>query len=282
MASFIKRFLLVLGAITVVRSHMSIWHPSMYAFNGTTDCVGEDCKHDQVNPITPNSEFKDWWMRGETTINAPPNTVLNMRAGGKVTFEIACDKEWTSYGHHYYTSRPGLANQDACPTDAGAYHADPAAKIVNTTLIKGCALGIADTNDIRKVGMNDITIFTVQKNCVWNKTTDFYIPPKMPKCSKGKCICTWFWLAETGTPNFYMTPFDCNVVGSPRDARPLAKPKPPVYCGGRKTPCTRGAKQPLYIFNKPTNYNGPLPNENRVSYQPAWGFNDGPQNDIFK
>ena len=60
----------------------------------------------------------------------------------------------------------------------GAYHADPAAHIVNTTLIKGCALGIADKNDVHQVGMSDITIFSVQKNCVYNKTTEFQIPAK--------------------------------------------------------------------------------------------------------
>ena len=155
-----------------------------------------------------------------------------MRAGGKVTFEIACDKEWTSYGHHYYTGRPGLANQvlivihhlrpltfcqDACPTDVGAYHADPAAKIVNTTLIKGCALGIADTDDIRKVGMNDITVFSVQKNCVYNKTTDFYIPPKSVLFSS---VCVLADGCAIGCQSAQRASASALGIGSQRPGRP--------------------------------------------------------------
>jgi hypothetical protein len=40
-------------------------------------------------------------------------------------------------------------------------------------------------------------------------------------------ICGWFWLANSGTANFYMTAFDCNVSGSPADAVAIAAPADP-------------------------------------------------------
>jgi hypothetical protein len=43
--------------------------------------------------------------------NAPPSQVMQMPAGGKISFEIACNKEWTSYGHGSNNIQPGLAHQ---------------------------------------------------------------------------------------------------------------------------------------------------------------------------
>lgn len=40
----------------------------MYAFNGTTDCVGANCEHDQVDPLGPNAPFSTWWMRSNDTM----------------------------------------------------------------------------------------------------------------------------------------------------------------------------------------------------------------------
>ena len=53
--------------------------------------------------------------------------------------------------------------------------------------------------------------------------------------------------------NFYMTPFQCNVVGAKANMPKIAPPQDPVVCNGGSIPCTKGSKRPLYAYNNPTN-----------------------------
>lgn len=78
-----------------------------------------------TDPVGPYFYFDDWWFRGPGYRNLPPvnGDVMNLPAGGSITFEIACHYAWTSYG--YATTEPG-SKLDACPADnAGAYHVRP-------------------------------------------------------------------------------------------------------------------------------------------------------------
>lgn len=97
---------------------------------------------------------------------------------------------------------------------------DPAASTIDLNLLSGCALAIADVDDINKVTMDNLAIFSVNHQCaeqacrafdlritlilsvpgcatgVKQKMTTFQIPAKMPPCTGSKCICGWFWLAN--------------------------------------------------------------------------------------
>ncbi|SGY79428.1 BQ5605_C008g05129 [Microbotryum silenes-dioicae] len=276
-------------------AHMSIWTTSMYGvgWHGTgtpfNTQEGGYFSYDTVDPVAPLgpdwSNQDDWWFRGPAAraLKPSPGSVEKLPAGGQWTVQIACHVAWTSYG--VSTTTPGSL-LDACPGNPGAYHSgDPAATDIDRNLLSGCALGIADVDDISKVTIDNLAIFSVKHSCVAKKFNTFDIPAAMPACTGKKCICGWFWLANNGTGNFYMTAFDCAITGAKADALPIAAPKDPVWCAKKDTACMAarpgGAKRPLYVYNSPSNivWKG---NDDRPGYHANWGFpNDGAQNDIF-
>ncbi|GAA6026801.1 hypothetical protein JCM8097_005872 [Rhodosporidiobolus ruineniae] len=269
-----RRWALVAGATGAVRAHMSPWIDSMYGLN----------VQDQVNPITPLGpgwDFEDWWFRGPIVRADPPapGAVTPLPAGGSVELQIACGGYYTElYGN-------GPNGTVACD-DPGPYHAGkshPDALTVRYDLLAGCALGIADVENPDDATLENFTVFSVQKECVWNRNTYFDIPAKMPSCSGEWCICGWLWQPQTGAGNAYHTAFRCRVTNSPKDATSIAPPADPVYCGSSPEDCTKGAKRMLVVSNYPTNTD---PAEGYASdghprYSEEWGFGDGAQEDIF-
>ncbi|GAA5842882.1 hypothetical protein JCM11251_005837, partial [Rhodosporidiobolus azoricus] len=249
--TFFSTLAAVAGLASQASAHMSIWHPSMYGVGpGFSYAAG-----DPVAPIGPDwGNRDDWWFRGPSWRALPPQNgaVMDLPAGGSVTVEIACHMAWTSYG--YATTVPG-SQLDACPGDnAGPYHSgDPNSMEIDYSLNSGCALGIADVDNIEDVTMDNLAIFSVNHECVRQKETTFDVPARMPKCTGEKCICAWFWLANNGTANFYMTGFDCSVSGSPADATAIAPPQDPLFCQYEPEKCVSGSKRPLYAYNSPSN-----------------------------
>ena len=97
----------------------------------------------------------------------------------------------------------------------GAYHAGDPAGPLDDSLVSGCALAIADKDDIEKVGWDDLAVFSVNHNCVRQKVTTFevrdtrrdfreekrpvnsppsalsQVPERMPSCTGDKCVCAW-------------------------------------------------------------------------------------------
>ncbi|KAK4055531.1 hypothetical protein OIV83_000077 [Microbotryomycetes sp. JL201] len=291
MSILLSSVLAILAVATHLASaHMTIWTPAMYG-------VGWKARNPLVNdwdylsgdpfaPLGPDWPLQsDWWFRGPLARSLPPKpgAVELLPAGGRIMLEISCHVAWTQYG--WATTPPG-SYLDACPGNTGAYHSgDPMSPQIDLNLLSGCALGIADVDDINKVTMDNLVIFSVQKDCVKQKQTYFDIPAKMPPCTGSKCICGWFWLANNGTGNYYMTAFDCKVTNSPADARPIAPPVDPTWCdrddlkaGRCKT--TPGAKRPIYFYNSPSNmdWHG---NNDRPGYHDNYSFKHGAQNDIF-
>jgi hypothetical protein len=242
---------------------------------------------------------------------------MELPAGGKVEIEIACkyvvlcsspflwcqpdsphSVAWTSYGARTTDRDSELS---ACPNNYGAHHSGDPAGPLDDSLLSGCALAIADVDDINDVTMDNLAVFSVNHQCVKQRVTNFevrflffpslrseadnfslQIPARMPTCTGKKCVCGWFWLANNGTANFYMTrssslsrrllfspsfvssisntvnstlpaAFDCSIIGSPADATPIAPPQDPVFCGDAPSNCTTGSRRPLYAYNQPTN-----------------------------
>ncbi|PRQ76063.1 hypothetical protein AAT19DRAFT_13085 [Rhodotorula toruloides] len=263
-----------------VYTHMSIWHHSMYG-------VGPGFSYDGGNPVGPIgpgvAKQSDWWFRGPSYRALKPQngSVMDLPVGGSVTIEITCHLVHSSYGTQTSDPKDPLS---ACPNGYGPHHAGDPAGPIEENLVSGCALGVADKDDIEKVGWDDIVIFSVTHRCVRQRLTTFKIPDRMPACSGSKCICGWFWLANNGTANFYMTAFDCRFTGvSSSKARALLPPVDPVFCPTGNTTCqpAKGAKRPLYAYNTPTNvvWQG---NDARPGYHQSWSFGvDGAQEDIF-
>ncbi|GAA5915911.1 hypothetical protein JCM6882_001760 [Rhodosporidiobolus microsporus] len=268
-------------------AHMSIWTPAMFGFNGPTDCdTTEGCfpGQDQVNPLK-DLEFDDWWYRGPLYRSALPDTkdVAVLPAGGTWKAEMACHKDYTSFGDK--TTEAG-SEQDCCPGSPGLYHAHDENDNLDESQVGGCALGIADVtdpNDASMDGDNPIVIFSVQSKCVWTRETEFSIPKNMPACSGEYCICSWHWIARQDLPNNYMTGFLCKIDGATSTAR-WQEPQDATWCGDDSSNCIAGAKRPLYAYNNPNNipfWDIANPNEKRPGYNADCGFADGPQDDIF-
>ncbi|GAA5878060.1 hypothetical protein JCM16303_002834 [Sporobolomyces ruberrimus] len=259
------------------------------------------------DPIGPDiANQNDWWFRGPgyRALKPQNDSVMDLPAGGKVDIEISCNVAFTSYGVSPSNLSDPLA---ACPGNSGAFHSGVPGEPIDDALLSGCALAIADKDDIEQVGWDDLAVFSVQQRCVRDRVTTFEIPEQMPKCTGEKCICCGqsksnssqlplilassladdkshsfrSRLANNGTGNFYMTGFDCSVTpGS--SPLPILPPVDPSYCPQTNTTCVpaKGAKRPLYAYNSPSNieWQG---NDKRPGYHPSWSFLDGAQNDIF-
>ena len=57
----------------------------------------------------------------------------------------------------------------------GAYHSGVPGEAVDDSLLSGCALGIADVDDISRATWDNLAIFSVQSNCVKQKVTSFEV-----------------------------------------------------------------------------------------------------------
>ncbi|KAM0789261.1 hypothetical protein ACM66B_000104 [Microbotryomycetes sp. NB124-2] len=275
--------LVVVLLLPTVYGHMSMWHPSMLAFDGPQGCSGDDCLSLPVVPVGPDWKLDDWWFRGPAYRAAKPNAtaVATLLAGAAWTVDITCHKAFSKYG--YDTSDPKEA-LSACPNGPGPYHADLDGNSLDKSLVAGCALGIADVSNFDDVTMENMVIFSTQSKCVEKRETSFEIPEEMPVCTGEHCICAWFWLPHTGQGNFYMTAFQCNVSrenATLKPARQLATPQAPRSCVDATDKCVKGAKNPIYFYNEPSNVEWHS-NENRPAYNSKWSFNiDGAQTDIF-
>ncbi|KAM0751144.1 hypothetical protein T439DRAFT_301071 [Meredithblackwellia eburnea MCA 4105] len=265
----VSSYIPILAIAANVTAHMSPYMDSAYGIYGD---------YPPFMPIGPSWSFDDWWFRGAATRASPPanGAVSVLPAGGNFTMEIACNIAFTTMG-----GNPN--NNVACPGNIGAYHSgDPSASTVDYNLLSGCALAIADVDDISKVTVDNLAVFSVQKECVWQRDTTFQIPARMPPCTGSKCICAWMWLANNGTGNYYQTPFDCSISGSPSDATPINMPLvDPVYCPDSTSDCASGAKRPIYFYNNDYSNVPWVSNYARAGYHQSWSFADGAQNDIF-
>ncbi|KAL8276115.1 hypothetical protein RQP46_011497 [Phenoliferia psychrophenolica] len=283
---------LLVGAafVGLVKGHMSPFMKSMYGIGGSRN--GQDWLYsagDPVSPIGPDvPKQDDWWFRGPAyrALAPPAGAVTEIPAGGKVTMDITCHVAFSGVG--WSTTTPG-SKLDACPSGtAGPYHSgDASSYAVEDSLLSGCALGIADVDDISKVTMDNLAIFSVVEKCVKQRLTDFQVPAMMPKCTGAKCICAWFWLANSGQANFYMTAFDCSVTNANPAATKIGPLSDATWCKPGDASCklTTGAKRPMYAYNTPTNVVLPgapyVFNDDRPGYHASWSWKEGAQNDIF-
>ncbi|ORY64769.1 hypothetical protein BCR35DRAFT_334678 [Leucosporidium creatinivorum] len=278
---------------------MSIWHPSMFAFNGPANCAAPECYPGQapVSPLGPGWEQDKWWFRGPDYRSELPSgdDAAVLPAGGSWTTEITCHKDYTTYGT--LTTTPG-EDEECC-----LYHSHLEGSEAQVKEgAAGCALGIADVTSPDDATMDNIVIFSIQATCVWTRETTFDIPSAMPACSGEWCICAWFWPSTYRTssklfgyislnslrmPTFQlysMTGFYCKVDGAASTVRWGSPLQDAVYCADDSSKCVEGPRRAMYAFNTPNNtpeWDSTNPNAKRPAYGSTWGWTAGAQNDIF-
>ncbi|KDN50638.1 hypothetical protein RSAG8_01136, partial [Rhizoctonia solani AG-8 WAC10335] len=271
-----KSIFAVLPLVGLARAHGCIWHPSMYGFNVTaTNSPQYGSRDNRPQAPLQHLPFDQWWFHGHLDQPPHPNDVMELPAGGKVTTELACDKDATSH----WPSGPGGDHQngnDPCP-------GPPSQRIHTNGLddLGGCALAIAYKSDATQVQPEDFVVFSINHRCIWDRFTDFQVPANMPACPDGKCTCAWFWQhrENSGGDEMYMNGFQCNVTGATATT-PVPKGQVPVRCVDDSSKCVKGAKQPFYWDQAERNnmfeniYTPPL-------YLDSYGFADGAQNDIW-
>jgi hypothetical protein len=57
----------------------------------------------------------------------------------------------------------------------GAYHSGDPAGPVDESMLSGCALAVADKDDIEQVGWDDLVVFSVNHDCVKQRITPFEV-----------------------------------------------------------------------------------------------------------
>lgn len=197
---------------------------------------------------------------------------MSITPGQSLTVEIACDKTFSSYGRQ--------SSSDACPRDAGAYHAggttgDQSGWGGNQEEnLLGCALAIAFKSDASQVQPEDFTVMSVQERCVRQRDTTFEIPANLPACPGGECTCAWFWQGKNSALEMYMTGFRCNVQGGVVTTD-FPKPAPP------RRGAISGPTQPMYWANDASNLDYNPEWATKPSYNSAWGWKNGAQTSAF-
>lgn len=241
---------------------MAMWHPSMYGWSSSG--------YEQVTPLA-NKPYDQWWFHGYA--NNRPSEVLPVHAGQDLKVEIACSKSYTSWGN----SKQG---NDACPGDAGAYHAGGSTGSASAwggnseENLTGCAFAIAYKSDAKDVKMEDFIVMSVQENCVRWRDTTFSIPANLPNCPNGECTCAWFWQGKNSAAEMYMNGFRCQVVGGANTTPPA--PKEP-----RRGSTISGPTQPMYWANSPSNIGYNPTYDNRPTYNSKFGWQNGAQTSAF-
>ncbi|KAF8731085.1 hypothetical protein AX14_005215 [Amanita brunnescens Koide BX004] len=270
--------------VSRVYAHVSIWHPSMFGFNVTSHTFPYDNR-----PVAPlmDMTFDQWWFHGHLDYPPNPGDIMDLPAGQSATFQIACDKGYTSY---YASSSGGDVRSKTqpnypCPGNpTSQFHA------LNEDDVTGCALSIAYNPNAKSVKPEDLVVFSVNYQCVWTMFTDFEVPADMPACPDGGCTCAFHWIhsPKSGSAQMYMNGFKCKITNAKPDAPKLAKPQLARRCGydkyndvpGHPANCTDGPINPMYWKQRAGNnmLEGP---HSPPLYNALYGLKNGAQNNIF-
>ncbi|KDQ08700.1 hypothetical protein BOTBODRAFT_165628 [Botryobasidium botryosum FD-172 SS1] len=279
----------VFSLVGLAQAHVTAFHKAMYCLKGTS---GQDDQNNNapVNPLF-NLPRNDWWFHHVNGCdNFPPaaGDFLDLPAGGSFTVEMATNRAFTtlSYGGQYTSAWPDGANYpdnysgNPCITQ-------PNMHTKNQADAAGSAFAISYTSDLSKVTPENLVVFSVRYNTPWKRIASFDVPPEMPACPSGGCICAWGWVPNgCGEPNFYMGGYRCRVTNA-KSTTPVATAKPPVWCEGNSGACTQGAKQ-MVFWNAQSGNNVVVSGyqadgqQKSPGYNMKMGFRDGAQRDIFQ
>ncbi|KAF9790728.1 hypothetical protein BJ322DRAFT_409934 [Thelephora terrestris] len=264
-------FAAIVASVPLARAHIAFYDPSMWGYNVTMQTFSYDNR-----PMAPLQQytFDQWWFHGH--LGYPPNAgdFFELPAGGVANSQLACNKGATKWWATSEGTTDIRQGEYPCP----GY---PTSQFHGIDDVKGCALSIAYTSDVNSIQPQDLAVFSVNQQCVWNVDTGFQIPKDMPPCPDGGCICAWHWIhsVDSGSAQMFMNGFRCQVTGSTANT-PIGTPQVPKRCTNDPSQCYTGPQQPLYWYQAEGNniftgqYDPP-------HYLDEWGFFDGAQNGIF-
>ena len=259
------------------------------------------------SPIVMGASFSQWWMHGQ--VNCQPRAIGSFALPANGMTDILMSSRVALVSPPYSAARSifdlfGLpilyepepsfqppnpdyvltaAEWGSGPDSRGntldGYHNIHA---YNRTDTSGCALAIAYKSNAIDVLPKDFVIFSVVHDCPKRQREPIHVP-NLPACPNGKCICAWFWIPKnSGTKNFYMTPFVCHVTNANTNASPIdfEYAIPPRRCLDPKK-CNFGPRNPLYWLGNGNEINMPENILQSPHYSIRYGFREGAQKDIF-
>ena len=276
-----------------VSAHMSFVHKeSQIACDFEAGGASQDFIPNWLSsPIVMGANFSQWWMHGQVNCQSRALGSFALPANGRT--RIAMTNRWYEAPARYSTGpswRPPnpdyvltAAEWGSGPDSRGntldGYHNIHA---YNRTDTSGCALAIAYKSNAIDVLPKDFVIFSVVHDCPKRQREPIHVP-NLPACPNGKCICAWFWIPKnSGTKNFYMTPFVCHVTNANTNASPIdfEYAIPPRRCLDPKK-CNFGPRNPLYWLGNGNEINMPENILQSPHYSIRYGFREGAQKDIF-
>eukprot|EP00592_Proboscia_alata_P006316 CAMPEP_0194360102 /NCGR_PEP_ID=MMETSP0174-20130528/7397_1 /TAXON_ID=216777 /ORGANISM="Proboscia alata, Strain PI-D3" /LENGTH=693 /DNA_ID=CAMNT_0039131389 /DNA_START=19 /DNA_END=2097 /DNA_ORIENTATION=- len=282
-------FFVVTLIIGPANGHFSFVHkPSQIACDfAATDGIDWLSK-----PLVEDDPFEDWWFHGQVNCQSKATKSFELPAGGEIDIvmssrvnlvpppwgigndfvpsadEVISAQQW---GYGAYSNGNKLGGRH----NIHAYSRDDTS---------GCALAIAYKSKATEVTEKDFVVFSVMHDCP-KRLRETMKVPNLPVCPNGNCICAWFWIPKnSGSKNFYMTPFVCRVTGANHNASPVdvgyaIPPRrclDPINCGGNF-----GPRRPMYWLGSGELINMPEGNTQSPNYSIRYGFRDGAQHDIF-
>ncbi|KZV82398.1 hypothetical protein EXIGLDRAFT_346376 [Exidia glandulosa HHB12029] len=297
---FTSLALAILAASGAVNGHMLAWSKGMYCRNGYSN-------EDQPNasePVEPliGLHYKDWFMHGKCrNYPPPPGEFLDLPAGGSFTVEIAANRAFTTLSYNGTKTSDWGDGKDH-PVGYGDRRIDqhfpltelgcissPNMHCKNEDDAAGTVFAISYNSDMGKVNMDNLVVFTVAEKTPYKRIATYQVPKLMPACPPEGCICAWGWVPNhCGQANEYMAGYRCRVTNVQPDAKPLGKPKNPVWCEGEPDKCVKGPKKMSYGYQLEGNTVNPVEDTPQADGQwKSWGYNmklgfaHGAQNDIF-
>lgn len=249
---------------SMASAHIAPWHESgLYEEKSGVKNQWEDTYDGSFTPVIPlgaQNSIKPpaggfWFHGADLNVKKDKNNKkAKLRAGGTVTFELACNRKHTNVNLQggVYTNGPNYGKEpekDACPDGDEVWKSRHVSQNGKEVLL-GCGLAITTKGpasvgwDLDKVKAEDLVVFSVKNDCVKKRDTTFAIPADMPECPPEGCICSWFWQGQESNDEMYMTGFLCEVEGGKKNGN-FGTPQPAKYCGDGKTACVAGPKQPL-------------------------------------
>ncbi|KAL3780846.1 hypothetical protein ACHAW5_000840 [Stephanodiscus triporus] len=250
-------------------------------------------------PILAGANFSQWWMHGQVNCQNKAKGSFALPANGATQIVMSSRVEYVPYPFSMprsifeppYNFRPQNPDYVLTQTEWGSgpdsrgntldtYHNIHAYKRSDTS---GCALAIAYKNKAIDVRPEDFVIFSVIHDCPKRQRESIKVP-NLPACpNNNNCICAWFWIPKnSGTKNFYMTPFVCHVTNAKAGASPVDVEYaiPPRRCLD-PTNCNFGPRQPAYWLGTGDHINMPENTLQSPHYSIRYGFREGAQHDIF-
>lgn len=204
-------FTSLLYGASLVSAHIASFGPGMYCKNGLT---GDNFNNnDVVAPLFQLSK-KDFWFqhdRGCDTRPPPKDEFLEIPAGGSFNVQLANNQAFTdlSYGGSMVSDWPdgkdhpedwhGDWDGAECLPGGGWMHAQ------NESMTTGTAFAISYENDVSKVNLENLVVFSVLEHSPWKSSATYQVPKELEQCPEGGCTCAWLWVPKgCGQANMYM------------------------------------------------------------------------------